>query len=187
MVVDHGFFQRLYLLRCDYFLDVRMNGGGCDRCLAWTMVHGARTPFQENNNGILRAAAPIDPSPWSFAQPFAQPTFCSPRPHLQNVSCVCFALYALCVSTPAATFGGRVTRSACVARLARSSHGASAVACRFATGVLCVLQNLICQQSYLVVPPKFQPPLYDHRLPREDCGGYQVRYPTKGVFVHRIW
>ena len=25
---EHGFFQRLYLLRCEYFCDVRMNGGG---------------------------------------------------------------------------------------------------------------------------------------------------------------
>ena len=55
---EHGFFGRLYLLRCEYFFDVRMNGGGCDRCLAWTM-QGARTPFQESNNRIVRAAAPI--------------------------------------------------------------------------------------------------------------------------------
>ena len=37
-----------------------------------------------------------------------------------------------------------------------------------ATGVLRVLQSLISQQSLFVMPPKFQPPLYDHRLPRED-------------------
>ena len=53
-----------------------MNGGGCDRCLAWTM-HGARTPFQESNNGIVHAAAPIDPSPRPFAQPmFPQRVLC---------------------------------------------------------------------------------------------------------------
>ena len=40
-----------------------MNGGGCDRCFAWTM-QGARTPFQESKeskNRILCAAARIDP------------------------------------------------------------------------------------------------------------------------------
>ena len=29
--------QRRYLLRCEYFFDARMNGGGCGRCSAWTM------------------------------------------------------------------------------------------------------------------------------------------------------
>ena len=37
-----------------------MNGGGCDRCFAWTM-QAARTPFQESKNRIVRAVAPIDP------------------------------------------------------------------------------------------------------------------------------
>ena len=138
-----------------------MNGGGCDRCLACAM-QGARTPFQESNNRIVRAAAPIDPSPW----PFAQPMFCYPT---RNVSYVCFVLYALYVSTFAAASGGRITRSACVARSALSTHAASAVASESATGVLRVLQSLISQQSYFLMPPKFQPPLYDHRLPREDC------------------
>ena len=86
----------------------------------------------------------------------------------RNVSCVCFVLYTLYVSTSAAASGGRVTRSACVARSALSAHAASAVASGSATGVLCVLQSLISQQSYFLMPPKFQPPLYDHRLPRED-------------------
>ena len=35
--------------------------------------------------------------------------------------------------------------------------------------MLRVLQSLIFQQSFFVMPPKFQPPLYDHRLPQEDC------------------
>ena len=35
--------------------------------------------------------------------------------------------------------------------------------------MLRVLQSLTSQQSLFVMPPKFQPPLYDHRLPREDC------------------
>ena len=41
--------------------------------------------------------------------------------------------------------------------------------------MLRVLQSLISQQSLFVMPPKFQPPLYDHRLPREDCAA-DVQY-----------
>ena len=154
---EHGFFRRLYLLRCEYFFDVRMNGGDCDRCLALTM-QGARTPVQISNNQIVRAAAPIDPSPCPL-----------PSPCSRNVSCVCFVLYALYVCTFASASRGRVTRSACAARSACSAHVASAVASGTATGVLRVLQSLISQQSFFVMPPKFQPPMYDHRVPREDC------------------
>ena len=101
--------------------------------------------------------------------PLTHPHGPLPSPCSRNVSCVCFVLYALYVSTSAAPSGGRVTRSACVARSARSSHVASAVASGTATGVLRVLQSLISLQSYFVMPPKFQPPMYDHRLAREDC------------------
>ena len=90
-------------------------------------------------------------------------------PCSRNVSCVCFVLYALYVSTSASAFGGRVTRSACAARSARSAHTASAVASGTTTGVLRVPQSLISQQSYFVMPPKFQPPLHGHRLPWEVC------------------
>ena len=61
------------------------------------------------------------------------------------------------------------TKGTCAARSLRATHAASAVASRTATGVLRVVQSLISQQSLFVMPPKFQPPLYDHRLPREDC------------------
>ena len=79
---EHGFFGRLYLLRCEYFIGVRMNGGGCDRCLARTM-QGARTPFQESNNRIFRAAAPLThphgplPSPCSVTPPATCPLYVS--------------------------------------------------------------------------------------------------------------
>ena len=86
-----------------------------------------------------------------------------PSPCSRNLSCVCFVLYALYVSTSASASGVRVTRSA------RAAHAASDVASGTATGVLRVLQSLISQQSYFVMPPKFQPPLYNHRVPREDC------------------
>ena len=66
-------------------------------------------------------------------------------------------------------------RSAGAARSARSVHAASAVASGTATGVLRVLQSLVSQQSYFVMPPKFQPPLYDHGLPREDCAA-DIKY-----------
>ena len=98
---ENGFFRRLYLLRCEYFFNVRMNGGGCDRCLAWTM-QGARTPFQESNNPIVRAAATIDPSPRPFAQPmFPQRVLCVFRVVRALRVHFCFCLwrscYAFCV------------------------------------------------------------------------------------------
>ena len=98
---EHGFFRRLYLLRCEYFFDIRMSGGGCDRCLAWTM-QGARTPFQESNNRIVRAAAPLDPSPGPFAQPmFPQRVLCVFRVVRALRVHFCFCLwrscYAFCV------------------------------------------------------------------------------------------
>ena len=51
--------------------------------------------------------------------------------------------------------------------------------------MLRVLQSLISQQSYFVMPPKFQPPLYDHMLPREDCAAdiqYGIR-PRESWFI----
>ena len=95
--------------------------------------------------------------------------FVLPPPLPHPLSCVCFVQYALYVSASVSTSGGRVTRSACAARSARSAFAASVVASGTATGVLRVLQSLISQQSLFVMPPKFQPPLYDRRLPGEDC------------------
>ena len=88
-------FRHLYLLLCEYFCDVRMNGGGFDRA-AWTM-QGARTPFQESNNRIVRAAAPIAPSPCPFAQPmFPQRVPCVFRVVRALRVHFCFCLWRSC-------------------------------------------------------------------------------------------
>ena len=64
---------------------------------------------------------------------------------------------------------GKTTKASCFSFSGCFHFAAFAVASGTATGVLRVLQSLISQQSLFVMPPKFQPPLYDHRLPREDC------------------
>ena len=78
-------------------------------------------------------------------------------------------LYMVCVSTFAAASGGGVTRCERVARSASFGHAPFAVASGIATGVLRVLRRLASQQSYFMMPPKFQPPLYNHRLSQEGC------------------
>ena len=115
--------------------------------------------------------------------PLTHPHGPLPSPCSRNVSCVCFVSYALYVSTSAFASRGRVARSACAARSARSAHAASAVASGSATGVLRVLPSPISQQSYFVIPPKFQPPLYDHRLPREDPAAH-IQY---GIWPGESW
>ena len=104
--------------------------------------------------------------------PLTHPHGPLPSPCSLSVSCVCYVLYALYVSTSASASGGRVPRFACAMRSAHSAHAASAIASATATGVLRVLQSLISQQSYFVMPTKFQPALYDHRLPGEDCAAH---------------
>ena len=80
--LNRVFFDALFILGCEYVFNVRIDAGGCDRCLAWTM-EGARTLSQEEQQS--NGAAPIDPSP----QPLPRPMFS------QRVMCVLRVVRAL--------------------------------------------------------------------------------------------
>ena len=49
--------------------------------------------------------------------------------------------------------------------------------------VCCVFYRVSFLNNFFVMPPKFQPPLYDHRLPREDCAA-DIQY---GIRLGESW
>ena len=119
-ILEHGFFRRLYLLRCEYFFDVRMNGGGCDRCVAWTMVQGAPTPEKIMELFVLPPTLTYPDGPLHSALPI--PPSVPPAPTRKTCRVCVSRCTRLACAISAAAFGGRVTRSACVARSARSAQ-----------------------------------------------------------------
>ena len=55
---EHGFLRRFCLLRCEYFFDIRMNGSGCNRCLALTM-QDARAPSKKGTIELFVLPPPL--------------------------------------------------------------------------------------------------------------------------------
>ena len=155
VTAEHGFFGRLCLLHCDYFFEVRMNGGGCDRCPAWTM-QGVRTLVQKSNKQVVRAADPIDPSP----RPFAQPMFCYPTATCGVCSSCCTRsmcpLLLLLLEVLLCVL--RAFDPCCLCCCLRNCHWC--VACSTESHLATIL---FCDAT------KVSALLYDHRLAREDC------------------
>ena len=131
----------------------------------WCRVHGHR--FKNTIKELFVLMSPLFPMALSTALCIAHLLLPLP-PRAKHVLrgfrmarglrvhfCLCLwrSCYAFCVCCRSARFG----------------HAAFVVAIGIPTAALRVLQSLISQQSYFVMPPKFQSHLYDHKLLLKDC------------------